>query len=141
MFQILLINMPPKTCTVFSYKNISHKMLFRAYHNIYNGLILKWNYQGVCICNSMQYTVKQCKRQLLFSSFFFSSFFISFNNIFFGHLLCARHFDRFGRITNNKTKKVTDLKDRKHQSREGCEGRSPKVVISSSKSIHTTLLW
>lgn len=90
---------------VLSCGSKSHKMLFRIYHNIYDGLVLKWNYLGVCICNSAQHAINSAKDNCY--SFFF--FFSSFNKYFSDHLLCAGYFDNLGRKTNNKIGKVTTI--------------------------------
>lgn len=55
-----------------------------------------------------------------FLPFFLSSFFLSFlQQIWFWSPTMGLHFDRFGRITNSKTDKVTDLKERKRSSKRG----------------------
>lgn len=65
-----------------------------------NGII--WVYSFV--------TSHNAKDNCCFLPFLLSAFFLSFlQQIFFGDLLCVRYFDRFGRITNNKTDKVSEI--------------------------------
>lgn len=101
---LMLINMLLKNGTV-----LSQKMLFRAYHNIHDELVLKWNYLGLCICDSIKYAINNAKDNC-YSLPFFLFFFLSFlpSLPFSGYLLCASHFDRFDRITN-KTNKLTEI--------------------------------